>query len=460
MIYKPHDYQKYTEDFIINHPVSALLLQMGLGKTVITLTALERLIYDSFEVAKVLIIAPLRVARDTWKEEAEKWEHLKYLRLSVMVGSEKERLAALKAKADIYVINRENVEWLVNTMGSSFDFDTVVVDELSSFKSYSSKRFKALMRIRPKVKRIIGLTGTPASNGLMDLFAEFKVLDMGERLGRFITGFRNEYFTPDKRNQNIIFSYKPRPGAEERIYEKIADITISMKALDYLAMPEKIENTIQVCMSAEEDRKYKELKDELVVELQGEEVTALTAGSLASKLMQAASGAVYKDGDKYVPFHEKKLDALEERIEALNGQSALVAYWFKFDKERIEKLLKKMGVSYAFLDSSDGIKAWKERKVQVGLIHPASAGHGLNIQTGGNTLIWYTVPWSLELYEQTVARLWRQGQKEGTVVIEHIVTKGTIDERILKAISRKELTQSALMAAVKADLGVKEGRNE
>lgn len=460
MIYKPHDYQKHAEEFIITHPVSALLLQIGLGKTVVTLTALERLMFDYFEAGKVLIIAPLRVARDTWKEEVEKWDHLRRLKLSVMVGSEKERRAALNRKANIYIINRENVEWLVNAMGPAFDFDTVVIDELSSFKSYSSKRFRALMKIRPKVKRIIGLTGTPASNGLMDLFAEFKVLDMGERLGRFITGFRNEYFVPDKRNQNIIFSYKLRPGAEERIYGKIGDITLSMKALDYIKMPEKVENTITVHMSDEEAKKYKELKDELVVELQGEEVTALTAGSLAAKLMQAASGAVYKEEGRYLPFQEKKLDALEERIEALNGQSVLVAYWFKFDKERIEKLLKKMKVTYSFLDSSDGIKAWKEKKVQVGLIHPASAGHGLNIQSGGSTLIWYTVPWSLELYEQTVARLWRQGQKDGTVVIEHIVTAGTIDERILKAISKKELTQSSLMDAVKADLGVKEGRND
>lgn len=460
MIYKPHDYQKKAEEFLIGHPVAALFLQMGLGKTVVTLTALERLMFDYFEAGKVLIIAPLRVARDTWKEEVEKWDHLKNLKLSLMVGTEKERRAALNRKANIYIINRENVEWLVNAMGPAFDFDTVVIDELSSFKSYSSKRFRALMKVRPKVRRIIGLTGTPASNGLMDLFAEFNVLDMGERLGRFIGCYREEYFTPDKRNQNVIFSYKLKPGAEERIYEKISDITISMKALDYLKMPEKVENTITVHMNDEEVKKYKELKDELVVELQGEEVTALTAGSLAAKLMQAASGAVYKEGGSFVAFHERKLDALEERIEALNGQSALVAYWFRFDKERIEKLLKKMKVSYSFLDTSSGIKAWKDKKVQVGLIHPASAGHGLNIQSGGSTLIWYTVPWSLELYEQTVARLWRQGQKDETVVIEHLVTAGTIDERILKAIGKKEITQSSLMDAVKADLGVKEGRNE
>lgn len=460
MIYKPHDYQKKAEEFLIGHPVAALFLQMGLGKTVVTLTALERLMFDYFEAGKVLIIAPLRVARDTWKEEVEKWDHLKNLKLSVMVGTEKERRAALNRKANIYIINRENVEWLVNAMGPAFDFDTVVIDELSSFKSYSSKRFRALMKVRPKVRRIIGLTGTPASNGLMDLFAEFNVLDMGERLGRFIGCYREEYFTPDKRNQNVIFSYKLKPGAEERIYEKISDITISMKALDYLKMPEKVENTITVHMNDEEAKKYKELKDELVVELQGEEVTALTAGSLAAKLMQAASGVVYKEGGSFVAFHERKLDALEERIEALNGQGALVAYWFRFDKERIEKLLKKMKVSYSFLDTSSGIKAWKDKKVQVGLIHPASAGHGLNIQSGGSTLIWYTVPWSLELYEQTVARLWRQGQKDETVVIEHLVTAGTIDERILKAIGKKEITQSSLMDAVKADLGVKEGRNE
>lgn len=460
MIYKPHEYQKYAEEFVLSHPISAIFLQCGLGKTVIALSALNELLFDFFDASKVLIIAPLRVARDTWREEAEKWDHLRRLKFSVMVGSEKERRAALNTKADIYIINRENVEWLVNTVGSSFDFDTVVIDELSSFKSHASKRFRALMKVRPKVRRIIGLTGTPASNGLMDLYAEFRVLDMGERLGRFIGSFRSEYFTPDKRNQNIIFSYKLRPGAEERIYQKIGDITLSMKALDYIKMPELIANDIKVHMSAEEMRVYSDLKEEMVADLEGVQVTALTAGSLAAKLMQAASGALYREEGKHIAFHERKLDALEERIEALNGQSALVAYWFKFDKERIEKLLKKMKVTYSFLDSSDGIKAWKEKKVQVGLIHPASAGHGLNIQSGGSTLIWYTVPWSLELYEQTVARLWRQGQKDGTVVIEHIVTAGTIDERILKAISKKELTQSSLMDAVKADLGVKEGRND
>lgn len=457
MIYKPYDYQKHAEEFVISHPISAVFLQCGLGKTVIALTALNELLFDYFEAGKVLIIAPLRVARDTWKEEVDKWDHLKNLKLSVMVGTEKERRAALNRKANIYIINRENVEWLVNAMGPAFDFDTIVIDELSSFKSHASKRFRALMKVRPKVKRIIGLTGTPASNGLMDLFAEFKVLDMGERLGRFIGAYREAYFTPDKRNQNVIFSYKLRPGAEERIYEKISDITLSMKALDYIRMPELIANDIKVHMNDEEAKVYSDLKEEMVADLDGVQVTALTAGSLAAKLMQAASGALYREEGKHVAFHERKLDALEERIEAMNGQSVLVAYWFKFDKERIEKLLKKMGVTYSFLDSSEGIRSWKDKKVQVGLIHPASAGHGLNIQSGGNTLIWYTVPWSLELYEQTVARLWRQGQKNGTVVIEHIVTAGTIDERILKAISRKELTQSSLMDAVKADLGVKEG---
>ena len=454
MKYNPHDYQRFAEDFIITHPIAALFLQMGLGKTVITLSAIERLLYDYFDASKVLIIAPLRVARDTWKEEIEKWDHLTGLRYSICVGSEKERFAGLRAQADIYIINRENVEWLVNMMGHSFDFDTVVIDELSSFKSYSSKRFRALMKVRPKVKRMIGLTGTPSPNGLMDLFAEFKVLDMGQRLGRFITGFRNEYFTPDKRNQNIIFSYKLRVGAEEKIYEKIEDITLSMKALDYIKMPELIENTVKVHMSPEEKAAYKELKDELVIELEGEEVAALTAGSLASKLMQAASGAIYKDDGIHLTLHDKKLDALEERIEAAYGQSVLIAYWFKFDKERIENLLKKIKVTYAFLDTSDGIKAWKEKRVQVGLIHPASAGHGINIQAGGNILIWYTVPWSLELYDQTVARLWRQGQSEAIVVVEHFVTEGTIDERILKAIKKKEVTQDALMDAVKAALEV------
>ncbi len=454
MKYTPHDYQKWAEDYIVTHPIAAVFLSMGLGKTVITLSAINRLLFDTFDVFKVLVIAPLRVARDTWKEEIEKWDHLNDIRYSIAVGSKKERLDALKRDADIYIINRENVEWLIDKSRISFDYDMIVIDELSSFKSGKAKRFKSLLKARPRVKRIVGLTGTPASNGLMDLFAEFKVLDMGQRLGRFITGFRNEYFTPDKRNQNIIFSYKLREGAEEKIYEKIEDITLSMKALDYIKMPELIENTVKVHMSPEEKAAYKELKDELVVELKGEEVAALTAGSLASKLMQAASGAIYKEEGKYVELHDRKLLALEERIEAAYGQSVLVAYWFKFDKERIVNLLKKMKVSYAFLDSSDGIKAWKEKRVQVGLIHPASAGHGINIQAGGNILIWYTVPWSLELYDQTVARLWRQGQSKNTVVVEYLVTEGTIDERILKAIKTKEVTQDLLMDAVKAALEV------
>lgn len=454
MKYTPHDYQKRAEDYIVTHPIAAVFLSMGLGKTVITLSAINRLLFNTFEVFKVLVIAPLRVARDTWKEEIEKWDHLNAIRYSIAVGSERERLDALKRDADIYIINRENVEWLVDKAHIPFDFDMIVIDELSSFKSGRAKIFKALLKVRPRLKRIVGLTGTPASNGLIDLWAEFRILDMGQRLGRFITGFRNEYFTPDKRNQNIVFSYKLRPGAEEKIYEKIADITISMKALDYLEMPKLMENTVKVHMSLDEKSAYREFKKELVIELQGEEVAALTAASLASKLMQAASGAIYKEDGSYLTLHDKKLDALEERIEATYGQSVLVAYWFKFDKERIENLLKKMKVSYAFLGSSDGIKAWKEKMVQVGLIHPASAGHGINIQAGGNILIWYTVPWSLELYDQTVARLWRQGQSEATVVVEHFVTEGTIDERILKAIKKKDVTQDSLMDALKATLEV------
>ena len=454
MKYTPHDYQKWAEDYIVAHPIAAVFLTMGLGKTVITLSAINRLLFDTFEVSKVLVIAPLRVARDTWQEEIEKWDHLIEVRYSIAVGSEKERLDALKKDADIYIINRENVEWLIDKAHIPFDFDMIVIDELSSFKSGRAKRFKAFLKVRPRVKRIVGLTGTPASNGLIDLWAEFRILDMGQRLGRFITGFRNEYFTPDKRNQNIIFSYKLRPGAEEKIYKRIEDITLSMKALDYLKMPELIENTVKVHMSPDEKSAYNELKKELVLELQCEEVAALSAASLASKLMQVASGAIYKDDGRYIPLHDKKLDALEERIEAAYGQSVLVAYWFRFDKERIENLLKTMKVSYAFLDTSDGIKAWKEKRVQIGLIHPASAGHGINIQAGGNILIWYTVPWSLELYDQTVARLWRQGQSEATVVVEHLVTDGTIDERILKAIKTKEVTQDLLMDAVKATLEV------
>lgn len=445
MNYSPHDYQQYATEYIETHPIAAVLLDMGLGKTVITLTAIADLLFDSFDAHRVLVIAPLRVARDTWPAEIEKWEHLSLLTFAVAVGTPKERMAALLSGADITIINRENVPWLIESSGIPFDYDMVVVDELSSFKNYQAQRFKKLMKVRPTVKRILGLTGTPSSNGLMDLFAEFKLLDMGARLGRFITQYRNTYFKPDKRNGEIIYSYKPLPFAEDAIYRKISDITISMKSTDHLQMPELITTKYEVQLSDTERERYEQLKSEFVLRLKDDEVTAANAAALTGKLSQLANGAIYSDTRDVIEFHDRKLDALEDIIEAANGKPVLVAYWFKHDLVRIKKRFDVREIK-----SSRDIVDWNAGNIPVAVIHPASAGHGLNLQSGGSHLVWFGLTWSLELYQQTNARLWRQGQTSQTVVIQHIITKGTIDERILKALSEKDSTQAALINAVKA----------
>lgn len=413
----------------------------------ITLTAINNLLFDSFDVHKILVIGPLRIAKIQWSAEIEKWEHLHLLQYSVAVGSESERLSALKAQADIYIINRENVQWLIEKSGVPFDFDMVVVDELSSFKNYQSKRFKALMKARPKVKRMVGLTGTPSSNGLMDLFAEFKLLDMGARLGRFIGQYRTAYFSPDKRNGQIIYSYKPLQGAEQQIYDKISDITISMKSTDHLKMPELISTQLEVELSESEKKKYEELKKDLILQLPDGEITAANAASLTGKLSQMANGAVYSDDESVLEIHQRKLDALEDIIESANGKPVLVAYWFRHDLERIRKRFDVREIKTA-----KDIADWNNGSIPVAVIHPASAGHGLNLQQGGSALVWFGITWSLELYQQTNARLWRQGQSAETVVITHIITKGTIDERIIKALKTKDTSQSALIDAVKANL--------
>jgi SNF2 family DNA or RNA helicase len=458
MRYKPHEYQKYAIGFIKKNPIAAILLDMGMGKTSIVLSALNELMYDSFEVTKVLIIAPLRVARNTWSDEIKKWDHLNGIRYSIAVGTAAERLAALKADADIYIINRENVPWLVEESGIPFDYDMVVVDELSSFKNWQAKRFKALMKVRPKIRRIVGLTGTPSSNGLMDLFAEFKILDMGERLGRFISQYRVNYFKPDRMNGPIVYTYKLLPGAEDRIYDRISDITISMKATDYLDMPELISNEYKVYLDEDERKKYEKMKDELVLQFPGGEITAANAVALSGKLSQLANGAIYDDDGSVNAFHERKLDALEDLIESANGKPILVAYWFKHDLARITERLKKLKVVFEKLDSDKSIEKWNAGELQVGLIHPASAGHGLNLQSGGNVIVWFGITWSLELYQQTIARLWRQGQTSGTVTVIHIITAGTVDERILKALEAKDQTQSALIDAVKAEVSAYGGK--
>lgn len=449
MKYKPHDYQAYATNFILDHPVAAVFLDMGLGKSVITLSAIFDLCLDSFSVSKVLVIAPLRVARDTWPAEIQKWDHLHGLSYSVAVGTELERKAALQQRVFLHIINRENVQWLVDESGLPFDYDMVVIDELSSFKSYQAKRFRSLLKVRPTVKRMVGLTGTPSSNGLMDLWAQFRLLDMGQRLGRFITHYRNSYFQPDKRNGQVVFSYKPLPGAEEAIYRQISDITISMKAVDHLDMPECVINEVKVALSEKEKKAYDTMKADMVLSLGNEEIDAGNAAALANKLSQMANGAVYSEDRHYIELHNRKLDALEDLIEASNGKPVLVAYWFKHDLERIMERFTVRGIS-----TSKDIADWNAGKIPVAVIHPASAGHGLNLQAGGSTMIWFGLTWSLELYQQANARLWRQGQNADTVVIHHIIAANTIDERIMSALRKKEKTQSALIDAVKANLEV------
>lgn len=452
MKFMPHDYQKYAIEYIKSHPITALFLDMGLGKTVTTLTAIRDLMYDAFEVKRVLVVAPLRVARDTWPDELRKWNHLKELTCSVVVGTVAERRRALQQDADIYIVNRENLAWLYEN--SRLDFDMVVLDELSSFKNHQSKRFRAMKAMRPKVKRIVGLTGTPTGNGLMDLWAEFRILDMGERLGRYISQYRNLYFKPDKRNGMVVYSYKPLPGAEEAIYHQISDITMSMKATDYLEMPELVSVAKEVRLSETEKKRYDELKKSLVLELPGGEVTSANAASLTLKLSQMANGAIYTDDKNVVNIHDRKLEPLEDLVESANGKSVLVAYWFKHDKDRIRERMEARE-----LKEPQDFADWNAGKIPVALIHPASAGHGLNLQKGGSILIWFGLTWSLELYQQTNARLWRQGQADKTVIIQHIVAKDTIDERILNVLKHKDGTQAALIDAVKADLGMTETGN-
>ena len=407
-------------------------------------------------VSKTLVIAPLRVARDTWPAEVEKWDHLSALDVSVIIGTAKERTAAVNHCAMIYVVNRENVKWLVEYYeknGLRWDFDCIVIDELSGFKNYQSQRFKYLRKVRPFVKRWIGLTGTPTSNGLMDLWAEIGILDGGERLGRFIGRFRDAYFKAGSMNPStgVVFSYVPRPGAEEQIYEKISDMTISMKALDYLDMPECVYVNHEVELNSQERKLYDQLKKDLIIPLEDGDIDAANAASLSNKLLQMSNGAVYDENGETRLIHQRKLEKLEDLIESANGQPVLIAYWFKHDRQRILEHLSTCGYSPRDIKESQDIQDWNDGKIPVALIHPASAGHGLNIQSGGHILIWFGLTWSLELYQQTNARLWRQGQKE-TVTIHHIVTKNTVDEDVLSALASKDVTQEKLIAAVKARL--------
>ena len=413
--------------------------------------------FDSFDVSKVLVIGPLRVCRSVWPEELTKWDGLDFLQMSVVTGSLKQREAALKTPADIYVVNRENVKWLVDYLEKHhipWPFDMVVLDELSSFKNHQSQRFKALRKVRPQIKRIVGLTGTPASNGLLDLWAETFLIDKGVRFGRFIGRFREAYFKPAGMNPytGVVFGYEPLPGAEDAIYSRIGDITVSMKAMDYLDMPKQVTVSHYVDMDPGERKIYDTMRKELAVELGGETVDAANAAVLSGKLLQMANGAVYNEERQVRVIHDQKLRMLSDLIEQANGQNVLVAYWFQHDRERIRDWLLDQGYQPRDIKSEGDIANWNAGKIQVGLLSPASAGHGLNLQKGGHILVWFSCVWSLDLVQQCNARLWRQGQKE-VVTIHHILTKDTIDEDVQAALKNKDSTQEKLIAAVKAQLG-------
>ena len=462
-----HEYQTFCIDFLENHPEAMLILEMGLGKSVISLTAIQDLMFDRFEVGKVLVIAPLRVANGVWPEESRKWGHTSFLRLALMTGDAKKREAALRADADVYVINRENVSWLVDYLEKRkipWPFDMVVIDELSSFKNRDSRRWKSLRKVRPKIRRIVGLTGTPAANGLLDLWAETYLIDQGQRLGPFLTRYRELFFRPASMNpaSGMVYSYMPRPGAEKEIYRRISDIAVSMKSLDYLQMPECVMVNHMAEMDEKERKRYEQFREEMVLQLEGETIDASNAAALSGKLLQMANGAIYSPKgpeaeDAYIRLHERKLDMLEDLIEQANGQHVLIACWFRHDRERIMKRLRDRGYSPRDLKSPQDIADWNAGKIPVALISPASAGHGLNIQEGGHILIWFSLIWSLEQYQQTNARLWRQGQTE-VVTIHHIIMKDTIDETALKALERKNTTQQNLIDAVKANLPVGNNR--
>ena len=444
MKYIPYSYQEYALKFILNSKAAGIFLDCGLGKTVITLTAIAELMHNRFEISKALVIAPLRVAENVWDVEAKKWDHLKHLRVAKVLGSEKKRIQALASNADIYVINRENTKWLVDYYKKDWPFDMLVLDELSSFKSHRAKRFKALRKVRPLCKRVVGLTGTPAPNGLIDLWAQVYLLDSGQRLGKTISGYRERYFLPDKRNQHVIFSYKPREGAEEAIYKKLSDICISMKNRDYLTLPERMDNILGINLPPKVLEQYRQLERDLLLPLLEGDIVAGSAAVLTNKLLQITGGAVYDEGKKVQILHDEKLKALEDLVEAANGKPVLVYYNYRHELERIQKQFL-----CRVLDTAKDMEDWNKGEIPVMLAHPASAGHGLNLQNGGSTIIWFGLPWSLELYQQANARIHRQGQKN-TVVVHHLVAKETIDEDVMQVLAKKQAGQEALLQAVKA----------
>lgn len=443
MRFQPHDYQATAMDWIRKQSYAGLLLDMGLGKTIISLSVIDELLYDSFEVNRVLVIAPKKVAEDTWSREAAKWDHLRHLRISRVLGSERERLAALRAGADIYVINRENVVWLVETLGAAWDFDTVIIDELSSFKNHQAKRFRALRRVRPLIKRLIGLTGTPVPNGYLDLWAQIYLLDRGERLGKTITQYRSQYFNTLVRPGFQLYTL--RAGADKLINDRIRDICLSMKAGDCLKLTEPMRVDVPVVLSDREMARYKALERDAVVEIGDREITAVNAAAATTKLLQLANGAVYDEHGKAVHVHDQKLERLAELIESANGRPVLVFYSFRHDRDRIKDYLKDVRE----LQTAEDIQDWNAGKIPVLLAHPASCGHGLNLQDGGNIIVWFGLTWNLELYQQANARLHRQGQANG-VIIYHLIAEGTADEDVLRALQGKGQTQEEFLRALKA----------
>lgn len=447
MKFVPYPYQEAAIRWVLDRPASGLFLGMGMGKTVVTLTAINELLFDRLEVTSVLVIAPLRVARDTWAREAAKWDHLRHLRVSVVLGDARERLAALERPADVYVINRENVPWLCETL-FDWPFDMVVIDELSSFKSVQAKRFKALRKVRGHIWRIVGLTGTPAPNGLIDIWPQIYLLDRGERLGKTVGAYRSRYFTPNRANGHIVYSYRLLPGADETIQARIADICMSLRKEDYLNLPGQLYETVEITPPPALLKQYRHFEHDRIMEaMDGDgEIVALNAAALTGKLLQFANGAIYDDNSNPHLIHNLKLDALEDLIEAANGEPVLVFYAFKHDRDRIMRR-----VPCRELATSEDIDAWNRKEIPVALAHPASVGHGLNLQEGGHIIIWFGLTWSLELYQQANERLNRPGQTH-VCRIYHLVLKGTHDERVLAALERKDTSQRALIDALRATL--------
>jgi len=450
-----HKYQKVCVEHIISHPFCGVFLDMGLGKTISTLTAIEELKYDYCEIDTVLVIAPKRVAETVWEEEAKKWDHTRHLIFSKIIGTERQRLAALKKKADVYIISRDNIAWLCSLYAAKLPYDMLVIDELSSFKAHQTQRFKSLRLARPWFKRVVGLTGTPAPNGLINLWSQMYLIDRGERLEKTITAYRSRYFRPGASNGYVVYSYNILPESEKLIQDRIKDICISMRAEDYLEMPERIDNFVRVVMPDNLYEIYKKFEEENVITLANEikegttTVNAVNAAALSNKLLQFANGAMYDENKNVVPIHDLKLEALKEIVEAADGKPVLVAWTYQFDRDRIINYFRSLKPRE--LKTAQDINDWNAGKVQLMLAHPASAGHGINLQAGGNIIVWYGLTWSLELYQQFNARLYRQGQKQRTI-IHHIVASKTEDENVVKALKSKDKTQNNLMNSIKAKL--------